>query len=362
MTSREISILRLRNQQVLGSGFNKAADLIGWMGAMQAQDYAMVKWAAGLRVNNATEDTIQKSIDDGDILRTHVLRPTWHLVTAQDIYPWLQLTAGRIKNSMKSRDRQLELDETVFRKTNSIIEKSLAFGNHLTRDELIAILEAQHIRTNDNRASHIFERAELEGIICSGKSKGNKPTYALLAERVPVRKDFTRDEALARLVTAYFTSHGPATLGDFTWWSGLAAGEARHALEMIKPGLHSFTIHNDTCWFTGADNLPDNADPIQMLPAFDEFLVSYKNRTATLSPEIHSNAVSNNGIFRPVIVIGGQVRGIWKRTGKNNRIILETTFFEPWPAPAEKTVREAFQPFINFMGREAGTGCIVLSA
>jgi hypothetical protein len=352
MNLHDIANLRLINQQIAGSEFKTAKEIVGWMGAMQAQDFAMSKWAIGARLPGTTEKMIEAAIDNGEIIRTHLLRPTWHLVSADDIYWMLRLTAPHIKASMKSRDKQLELDEKTYSKCNIVLEKALQNSTNLTREALVACLNTAGISTSDNRASHIFMRAELEGIICSGISTGNKQTYALLSLRVADEIRINRDEALAKLANTYFKSHGPATLKDFNWWSGLPAADSRKAIEMVKPGFISETIEGETYWFTEsvADALT-NKESVYLLPAFDEFIISYKDRTSTLQLDHHSKAVSSNGIFRPVIVINGKVAGIWKRSLNKNKILLETGFFNSTTDINRKMIDVAVSDFGKFMNR-----------
>jgi len=353
MTLTDISYSRLYSQQIAETKFKTAKEMVGWMGAMQAQDYAMVKWALGVRLPNSTDQLIESAIDKGEIIRTHLLRPTWHLVSADDIYWMLELSAPQIKAILKSRLRDLELTETVLSQTNTIIEKTLAGNNHLTREELAALFENAKIATNDNRLSHIMLQAEMEGIVCSGAIKNKKQTYALLPERVMKTKTLTREEALAKLAHRYFSSHAPATLQDFIWWSGLSVKDARNALEMIKPDFISETIDSETYWLTNSLSIPKKEKPaVYLLPAFDEFIISYRDRTASLVFENHKKAVSNNGIFRPVIVVNGQVTGLWKRTLKKDTVIIETDFFQPHDQTVIKLIEEKIKTFGSFLGKE----------
>ena len=354
MTSEDISLLRLKNQQVTEPGFKTAGELVSWMGAMQAQDFSMAKWAVGLRVVGSTEKSINDAINRGEIIRTHALRPTWHFVSPNDIHWMLDLSAHRIKAAMRTMDKRFGLDDAVFRKTNAIIAEALSQQPDLSREAIIEKLVANRIPTSENRVSHILVRAEMERIICSGKSQGTRQTYALLAERAPKTSALNRDEALAKLALTYFKSHGPATLQDFNWWSGLTAGEAKHALEMVKHNFVSETSDDKTYWFTDGIAGTQNDEPRTfMLPAYDEFIISYRDRTAALISENHSKAVSNNGVFRPVIVTRGKVTGTWRRTLKNKSTILETDFFLPATQPEPEMIAKAFQPFIRFTGRQA---------
>ena len=316
---------------------------------MQAQDYAMAKWAIGVRLANATDQAIETAINNAEIIRTHLLRFTWHFVSANDVYWMLELTAPHIKASLKSRHRELGLDETIVAKSNAVIKRALRGGKQLTRAELIAKLAQAKIATDDNRASHLLGCAELDGIACSGATRNGKQTYALLAERVPKTKSLTREQALAKLGTIYFTSHGPATSQDFVWWSGLTVGDAKRALEMVKADFVTEKIGAQTFWFTHISKTDEKA--VYLLPAFDEFLISYSDRSASLADEHVRRAVSSNGIFRPVIVVNGQVAGLWKRTIKKDTVIVEAEFFKQPDKTTKRLVEQAVFRYGRFQGK-----------
>jgi len=326
----DIANTRLFSQQIAKPNFKTAAEVVGWMGAMQAQDYAMVKWAVGLRLPAATDRAIESLLDQGEILRTHLLRPTWHLVSAKDIYWLLELTAPQIRTSVKSRHKGLGLSETVIAKSSAVIEKALRASQQLTRDELAAELEQAGIATNDNRAAHFLMRAEIDGLICSGAASAKNQTYALLEERVPKTETVSRESALENLARTYFASRCPATLQDFVWWSGLSVRDANQALEMLKPDFVPETIGAQTYWFPNSNSTSSpETDPeeVHLLPAFDEFLISYADRSAVLPFKDRIKTISNNGIFWPIIVVHGRVVGTWKRTIKKDRVLVEAEFF-----------------------------------
>lgn len=340
--------MRLASQEIGGTEFATVKNVLDWMGAIQAQDYAMAKWAIGIRLPNSLDEGIRTAIDQGDILRTHILRPTWHFVSSDDIYWLLELTAQQIKVSFKSRNNQLGLTNAVLRKSNSVIEKALIDGNHLSREELINKLKKAKIATDENRASHLFAWAEMEGLICSGASKKGKQTYALLEERVQKKKIFLKDEALATLARKYFTSRCPATLQDFVWWSGLSVTNAKQALEMVRSKFTPETINSQTYWFTSSFSIPKTtSENVFLLPAYDEFIISYKDRSATLPFDATKKTVSDNGIFKPVVVVNGQVRGIWKRTVSNDRVFVDVELFE---AP-DKTISSHIEDATEQYGR-----------
>ena len=325
----DIANIRLFSQQIEKTNFKTAKEIVGWLGAMQAQDDSMVKWAVGVRLPNSTDRAIESAINNGEIIRTHLLRPTWHLVSAEDICWILELTAPQIKAALKSRHKELEISDIIVTRSNTVIRQALSDGKHLTRSELVAELEKNRIMTNENRASHLLLRAELDGIVCSGVIKGKNQTYALLEERVPKTKPMSREIALANLARRYFASHCPATLQDFIWWSGLSIGDARQALEMVKSDFISKTIDSNIYWFTNFISSPNlDKEGVHLLPAYDEFIISYKDRSASLPFKNHNKAVSNYGIFRPIIVVNGQVVGIWKRTIKKDKVVVEAEFFK----------------------------------
>ncbi len=354
MTPNNIANLRLISQQIMRSKFESAKDIVAWMGAMQAQDFNMAKWAIGLRLKKVTEKDIDAAINSAEIIRTHVLRPTWHFVAAGDIYWMVQLTAPRIIASMKGRNKQLELTDKIYKKSFTVIGKVLRDDNHLTRKELVSELNKAKIATNENRSSHILFHAELEGIICSGKMKGRQTTYALLEERIPKPKPLKKEEALFKLAKKYFESHCPATLPDFVWWSGLTATDARLALALISDEFISEKIDTQEYWFPRSFSIPKKfKKSVFLLPAFDEFLISYKDRSAAIILDHQKKAFSNNGIFWPVIVANGHAVGIWKKEIKKNKLLIEANFFDEANEVVEELLKKSSKKLEYFSGYKA---------
>lgn len=353
MTLSGIANLRLQNQKIGETTVINACEVVSWMGAMQAQDYAMSKWAIGQRMLHAGNDIIEKALNDGLIIRTHLLRPTWHIVSAEDIYWILELTAPRIKSAMKSRDKELGLTAEVYTKSFKLLEKEFSKFENLNREQISGILNAENIKTDDNRLSHILMGAELQALICSGRRTANKLTYGLLSERVPLRKILSKDESLAELANRYFTSHGPATLKDFTWWSGLSVADASKALASVKTKFISEIVGTETYWLN-ADNkiFIGGPDSVHLLPAFDEFLISYRDRNAALELAHIRKAVSNNGIFYPVIVINGQVAGTWKRTTQKDKVKVETNLFTAINKKFNTLIEKEIGEYSVFLGKE----------
>jgi hypothetical protein len=353
MVSINIANSRLINQQIAENKSDTVKEIVRWMGAIQAQDYPMAKWAIGLRLPNSSDRMIENALNNGEIIRIHLLRPTWHFVSADDVYWMLELSAPQIRASIKSRHKQLELTKSLITKSNDLIEKILSREINLTREELAVELARAKIKTNNNRLSHFLLIAELDGIICSGIITDRRQSYALLPVRVPHKKLLSRDESLAALARRYFSSHGPASLSDFIWWSDLPAAAARHALESVKSHFISETINSQEYWFT--DSLSKNQfnkTSLYILPAYDEFLIGYKDRSTVLSATNNKKTVSNNGVFRPVIVIDGLVQGIWKRTSAKGQVMIEANFSQS-PGPTIKNrLKENVVRFGRFLNKQ----------
>ena len=291
---------RLHNQRLGSSRFSKAIDVVRWLGAVQAQDFNAAKWALGLRMRKATDAIIEEAFNKGEMLRTHVMRPTWHFVAPEDIRWLLQLTAPRVNLRAGPNYRKFELDAAVFKRSNKIFTKALQGGKHLTRSALKTLLNAAGIDANDGvRLAHILLRAELDAVICSGPRIGKQFTYALLEERAPFAKILKRDEALAELARRYFRSHAPATLQDFVWWSGLTVEDAKRGIAEVGTSRSARTKQSS----------PTSA---HLLPAFDEYFVAYKDRQAA------AGSLSTWDVLGPTLIIDGIAAGTWKRTNSGS--------------------------------------------
>ncbi len=352
MTIKNIRQIRLSNQQISQTNFTSPAEIVSAMGAMQAQDFNSVKWAIGTRLPDLTQKSIEAAFNKGEIVRTHLLRPTWHIVAAENIYWMLELTAPHILPLLKSRNNNLELTPAIFSKSYKIMARILTGGKHLTREEIITELQKGKISTSGVHAAHIFLQAELEGLICSGSIKNNKLTYALLEERVPKKIQLSKVEALAKLALIYFTSHGPATVLDFSWWSGLTLTNAKHAVEMNRTNLISEKIDSLTYWFAASTIIIRKKESVHLLPAYDEFLISYRNRSSCIPSGIEKTIISNNGIFRPVILINGQVSGLWRTVKHKNTIAIEANLFQPPNDKIKKSLEDASLKYSHFLNQQ----------
>jgi len=281
MTSLAIVQQRLHNQHLLGAPVARPDEVVQWFGAVQAQEYPGATWGIAQRMDGLTQSAIDQAFADGAILRTHVMRPTWHFVTPADICWLLKLTSPRVHAVNATYYRKLELDDDLLARSATVLTNALEGGKHLTRSELAAALEqAGIIRTTDDRLrmTYLVMHTELEGLICSGAMRGKQHTYALLDERVPATRTLERDEALAELTRRYFTSHGPATVKDCAWWSGLSTTDVRAGLEMSRSQLETTVVSGKTYWFAPSMPSTPPAAPIaHLLPAYDEYSPALKH-------------------------------------------------------------------------------------
>jgi hypothetical protein len=339
--------IRILSHQLVNPEYSEPGELVAWMGAVQAQNYGMSKWAVGVRLKSATVADIEASLNRGDILRTHVMRPTWHLVAAEDIRWMLQLSGEHIKSAGASRDKDMEITENLYSKACNIISKILEGNNHLTRQELAQELTKAGIAVNTSRMIHFMMRAEIEGIVCSGIDRGNKQTYALLDERVPPVRMLHREEALATLATKYFRSHSPASLQDFVWWSGLRVREAKQAIQLIRAELE---IDRDLFIHRSCNRKFKPGNVLCFLPAFDEYLIGYKDRTSVVELKRQPEAFSKNGIFNPVIVQNGKVVGVWQRTNSKDSTGIKYSFFDDGSHDKEltETALDSYRAFCRY--------------
>lgn len=288
---------------------------------MQAQEFPFAKWGLALRLRRQVTDVeVERAFADGEILRTHVLRPTWHFVAANDIVWMQELTAPRVHVAMRSYRVRLGLDDAVMRRAMTVFERALAGGMSLTRAELAGRLSRAGITVSHTPLAMIVMYAELERVICSGPRRGKAFTYALVSERAPGARPLPAEEALGTLARRFFASHGPATVKDFVWWSGLLTADARRAVEIA--GLRSSDVDGLTYWSTDATPSRRGASGVHLLPIYDEYLVAYRDRLAVP----HSTGAAPSTVtFRHALIVNGQVAGTWVVTKTRAALELVVT-------------------------------------
>ncbi|HTP13556.1 MAG TPA: winged helix DNA-binding domain-containing protein [Bacteroidota bacterium] len=314
------------------------------MGAVQAQDYQAALWGVALRTADATEGTVERSIARGNIVRTWPMRGTLHVVAPTDVRWMLKYLNPRVEGRATSRHRQLGLDEKTFSRARTILARSLAGGKRLRRDDLYALLERHQVSCKGQRGIHILNRLAREGLICFGPREGKQHTFVLLDEWVPTVPMMSRDESLAELAFRYFRSHGPATVRDFAWWTGLALTEARAALEDIRRKLVSVLNAGETYWMTEDGPASRRTTSAAFfLPAFDEFLVGYTDRGASVDRRHARRLYPGGGILHPTIVIDGRIVGTWRRSVSEVGISVRTLPFASPGRAARRAIALAAQ-------------------
>jgi hypothetical protein len=346
MNSADLAHARLAAQQVTSPPARTAAEVVAALGAMQAQDYGGALWAIGLRLPGATESSIERAIAKRTIVRTWPMRGTLHFVASTDARWMLELLTPRVLEAAKKRHAELEIDDAFLRRVRGIFSRALQGGRALTRDAAFDLLAREGVETDAPRRYHIPFRLAQEGFLCFGAREGKQPTFALLEEWTPNARRLARDEALAELALRYFTSHGPATVQDFAWWSGLRAADARSGLEAVASRLASETVDGSTYWMA-PDLAFEPAPATHLLPGFDEFLLGYTDRGATLDPRHAPKIVpGGNGVFLPTLVRDGQVVGTWKRAARKKAIMLALSPF----ARGSRSLARAVAPAAKRLG------------
>ena len=305
---------RLRAQRLSAPMAADPAAVVGWFGAVQAQDYAGAKWALALRAPALTDAALDRALADGTILRTHGPRPTWHFIAPADIRMVLTAVAPRVHAASRALYRQFEVDAAVLAKSRRVLERTLGGLRFATRTDIAAALARAGIPAAGVRLAGIVMAAELDQVITSGPRRGKHFTYALLDERVRGVEAPSREDAMTMLASRYVASHGPVTIRDFVWWSGLTVGEARRAFDAVSPALRVETIDGTTYYSasTAPPRLkPGACAPVHLMPNYDEYFIAYRDRgpTAPLTP-----GAKPADPFAHLLAVEGRYAGGWRRT------------------------------------------------
>jgi hypothetical protein len=352
MTS--IAGARLRAQRLTGKPFHDAIDAMRCMGALQSQDYPGAKWALAQRLDGVTEAALDRLYDEGAILRTHVLRPTWHFVLPADIRWLLELTGPRVFSGVGGRWRQLEIDRKVIARARAAWHAALAGGRSMTRPELGGVLAAAGISPEGQRLPHLAMALELDGFLTSGPLRGKQITWALLEERAPNARTLDPIDALHELARRYFRSHGPAQLQDFAWWSGLTLADARRGIGLAGAELARRSIDGTDYWFDpDLEWRPAGKGAVHLLPNFDEYTVGYRDRTAMLHADypFRPELFAFSSILSNVVTAGGELRGAWRRIMTPKGVRVEVKPLAQLSPAVRAAVEAAGRRFSRFLGR-----------
>jgi Winged helix DNA-binding domain len=346
-----IPYTRMRNLRLTGPPLDDPQQIIGWLGAVQAQDYGPAKWALAQRGNGLTDRSLDRLFAAGAILRTHVLRPTWHFVRPADIRWLLELTGPRVHVLNAHMYRQVGLDAAGRAKSEAVIAGALRGGNHLTRNELAEVLERAGISARGFRLAYILMSAELNGTICSGPLRGKQHTYALLDERVPRTEGLTRDAALAELTLRYFTSHGPATGKDFRTWSSLTVPDVGAGLEMVASRLQHADVDGTRYWFAGPWHTEAPPSPsVYLLQGYDEYFMGYTESKYLVDLSGVARMTSGDRpIFNHVVLLDSQVVGHWRRTVGKGSVSIEAALYRPFNRCEAAALQRAAEKHAEFL-------------
>ena len=354
MKHSEIAARRLISQGISSTIKRSPAEVVDGLGAMQAQDYLGALWAIAVRTPGTTEAEVEKAIANREIVRTWPMRGTLHFIPAEDVRWMLELLTPRVIAGCKRRWEELELNEKVFTKARKIIERALVGGKHLSRPAVMELLDRGGIVSANQRGIHILSRLAMERVLCFGPRIGKQPSFLLLDEWIPTSRLLDREASLAAMARRYFHGHGPATLQDFVWWTGLKASDAKAGLANVAPELERISSDGVEYWMQpNIDTRGSKQPQLFLLPPFDEYLVGYRDRSAALEPH-HANQVvpGGNGIFLPIVVQKGRVIGTWRRALQRNRVLVSASTFTPRSQLQKQAFVRAAKAYGQFLNLE----------
>lgn len=355
--TESIAQARLHRQGIAAPRFDAPEDVVGWLLAMQAQDYLGALWAVGLRMREATEAAVERAVAERRIVRTWPMRGTLHFVAAGDVRWLLALLAPRsIARDRLRLPRQYGLDDAAIAHARKLTERLLAKEGALTREALYACWEAAGIGTAQQRGINLVNRLAQEGVLCHGLRQGKQQTYVLLDDWVPTAQPLPRDEALARLALRYLRSRGPATAQDLAWWSGLTVKDAQAAIASVAGGLQAETLDGATYWSASDEGGDAPPRSLHLLPPFDEFLVAYADRSAALPREHARSIVGINGLLSPCIVVDGRVVGRWSRRLSGDAVRVAPELLATPPRGIARELRREAARYAAFLGKALPPG------
>lgn len=354
MPSRSVDLNDLARRRLCSQGIacpsSDPKGAVARLTAVQAQERPSAAWAIGLR-SGATVEEVEKAVASGSIVRTWMMRGTLHFAASEDVRWILDLVAPKVIARNKRRREELHLDERTFERGREVLSDALK-GRRLTRGEMLAALQDAGISTAGQRGYHILWRLALEGLICFGPMKEGEASFVLLDEWVPPSETLPREEALAWLACRYFDGHGPAGVQDLVWWSGITVSEARAAIKAAGERLTEERFCGNTYWSSSSGLREGETASVHLLPAFDEYIVGYRDRSAVLDGAYTKEVLSSNGMFYPIVVIDGTVRGNWKAERKKE-VRIEVRPFDRLSEEEIDVLEEAVSRYGTFLGLPA---------
>ena len=355
MTSKEIILHRLHHHHIYGTHYTKPEEIVSHLTDIQSQDWSMAKWAIGLRLPGSKEADIELAFNEGKILRTHMLRPTWHFVSPEDIRWIQQLTSARVHAVNAPYYRKFDLDKKIIKKYMDVLIKLLLEETYLTRDEIAIRLAGNRLKTDGPKLAYIMMYAELEAIICSGPRRGKQFTYALMHERAPGAKLKDREESLFALTSGYFTTRGPATIKDFAWWSGLTIRECNEGLSLLGKEFERTQWNNQEYIFIPVDGIKIKKEfTTFLIPDYDEYGISYKDRSVYHHPRWKQSESLVHPDYFHAIAVDGYFGGNWKKTTLKNKPVVEIRPFEALSKTMIKSIDAAVRRYYAFFNQTEG--------
>jgi hypothetical protein len=348
MTRSEVLRRRLATQRLHRGRLPTAADVVRLLGCVQSQEYAHALWSLGMRTSGLTAADVQAEFDRGAFLRTHILRPTWHFVAAEDIRWILEVTAPRVQRLNQTIYRQEGLDPATLERGADLIVEQLQGGRYQTRAELGKGLADRGLASRRLHLAYIVMNAELQGLICSGPMRGAQQTYALLHERAPRSADASGD--LTELAWRFFLGHGPASVQDLARWSSLTVGQCREALDAIKDRLDCSIVEGIELWFDPEEPYGSAPAGALLLPLYDEVTLSYPLiNFAKADGHPHQ---AGEDLFIGCVIIAETNVGLWRRTLKGPKLIMDISLAPGVTARSRSLLEAAAAELAAFAGKE----------
>ena len=340
--------IRLLNQQLVAPQFNDPAEVVAHLGAMQAQEYRLMRWAVAMRTKKPSAKAFKKAFDDGRIIRLHLMRGTWQMVSAEDYWPMLELCATKAASVIKGwmSSNKISIPDEELKRIREILAQTASDKRSVTKEDFVQALAEKDICMDDHRLSYHIRMAELSGTLCSGDLLPMKASYALTASKIKPKVKIDRDEALMRFTWKYFQSRQPATLEDFVWWSGLNISDCRKGIELLGNTLHIERWKGRDFYFTDDCRTRGfRKDKFLLIPPYDEYLIGYKSRDIVLPPEHRHRAHNNSGNFQPIIAHDGIVCGNWSPFKEDCQVEFFNGGFEA------QNVQEAWKKYKKAMSQ-----------
>ena len=347
MNTGDIPSFRLASQQLGHTTMTKPEGMVWWLGAVQAQDYEGGLWSIGLRLPGSTRRDIEKALDDRRIVRTWAMRGTLHMVPADDVGWILSLVAPRMVRVHARREKELGLTGEDFMKGRELVTGALEGGRSMTRPEIYRVLAEGGVSPDGQRGYHILFRLALKAVICVGSRRGKEHSIVLLEEWVGEGHGSDHDEALADLARRYFSSHGPATLQDFTWWSGLPAADAREGMAALGGEFTTRAAGKKTLFMVaGQDPYPGRE--AHLLPPYDEFFIAYRDRSAFVDPA--DLARTGTRLSSLPFIVGGRAAGTWKKEPRKDLMAIRTRSFTRLDGADVDALDAAVERYAAYLG------------